>query len=414
MAVGVRPRSPNAACIQSKLHDDENSNVLRSLAYALTLVVAALTAGFVGGCAQEKASFQQPASQSPAALGSPTPAPTPSAEDRIATAEGRYLVSLSADLAATIRAQPWFTEMAPEHLSLIAAILATERAAGARGETDSVAAALDFATQQAWYADGFDAAEAIGLRGVFQTYTVSLEDWRAPQIGPVLASTIAYELTATLELPESGTVVVLVSSEDPELGRTALDLAVQWLPQVEAVTGAFPYSFLHITITELYELYAGLSYDEFISLAPDSVTEDVVIHELTHSTLYGIFPTWFEEGFAHFMEYYLPGRLDEGEAYFREELAFLEAKPILNIGPRPYDFYEHLVDRATGFLFVKGLYEINGIEDVVATIRSLRTKTFSDQELLKRLIETDDPDRRAVLEAYVCQNVIGTTRNYCR
>jgi hypothetical protein len=328
--------------------------------------------------------------------------------------EARYLGNLSEGLAGTIRAQPWFSAMAPEHVSLIAAILATERAAGPRGERESVAAAFEFATQQPWYTDGFDASEAVDLRGVFQTYTVSLEDWRAPQIGPVLASTIAHELMASVDLPESGTVVVLVSSEDAALGRTALDLAVQWLPDVEAVTGAFPYSFLHISVTELYELYAGLSYDEFISLAPDSVTEDVVIHELTHSTLYGIFPTWFEEGFAHFMEYYLTDTLDEGEAYFRDQLAELEAEPVLNIGPKPgYDFYAYVVDRATGFLFVKGLYQLNGIDGVVDTIRSLRTKTFTDQDLLKRLIATDDPARREALEDFVCRNVIGTTRNYC-
>jgi hypothetical protein len=379
----------------------------------LNLAIAVLAAVLVTGCAQEKASFQQPSSSPATVVGSPTLPPTPSATDRVATAEGRYLGELSPGLAAAIRGQPWFAAMAPEHLSLLAAIVATERAAGPRGERDSVAAAFDFATQQGWYADGFDAAEAISLRGVFQTYTASLEDQWAPQIGPVLASTIAHQLTATLTLPESGAVVVLVSADDPLLGRTALDLAVHWLPQVEAVTGEFPYSFLHITITELFELYAGLSYDEFISLAPDSVTEDVVIHELTHSTLYGIFPTWFEEGFAHFMEYYLPGRLAEGDAYFREQLAFLEADPVLNIGFRPYDFYEHLVDRATGFLFIKGLYEIAGTDDVVGTIRSLRTKTFSDQELIRRLIETDDPDRRVALEAFVCENVRGTTRNYC-
>jgi hypothetical protein len=71
------------------------------------------------------------------------------------------------------------------------------------------------------------------------------------------------------------------------------------------------------------------------------------------------------------------------------------------------------VDRATGFLFVKGLYQLNGIDGVVDTIRSLRTKTFTDQDLLKRLIATDDPARREALEDFVCRNVIGTTRNYC-
>jgi len=391
---------------------------MRKPAPLLVFLFAAAVVPLVIACGSDSAASQStpspPLAATATAVASPTVVPTPSAADRISTAEGRYLAKLSAPLAETIRQQTWFVDMSPEHLSLIAAILETERAAGARGEKDSVAAAFQFATEQAWYADGFDAAEAIGLRGVFQTYTVSLEDWRAPQIGPVLASTIAYELTATLELPESGTVVVLVSADDPALGRTALDLAVQWLPEVEAVTGAFPYSFLHITITELFELYAGLSYDEFISLAPDSVTEDVVIHELTHSTLYGIFPTWFEEGFAHFMEYYLTDTLPEGEAYFLGQMAELDAEPVLNVGAKPgFDFYDYIIDRATGFLFIKGLYEVNGIEAVVETIRSLRTKTFSDQQLLARLIETDDADRRAALEDYVCRTVIGATRNYC-
>ena len=388
------------------------TRALIPLASAIVLAVAA-------GCGSDSASFDTPASSpGPAptatAAAAPTEVPTPSAGDRKTMAEGRYLTKMSSTLAQAIREQPWFEAMAAEHVSLIAAIMETERAAGARGETDSVAAAFGFATEQAWYKDGFDAAEAVGLRGVFQTYTVSLEDWRAPQIGPVLASTIAYELTATLELPESGTVVVLVSADDAEQGRLALDMAVRWLPEIEAVTGAFPYEFLHITITELFELYAGLSYDEFISLAPDSVTEDVVIHELTHSTLYGIFPTWFEEGFAHFMEYYLTNTLAEGEAFYLEELTYLEADRVLNVGPKPgYDFYDYYVDRVTGFLFVKGLYDLNGIEHVIEVIRSLRTKTFTDQELIKRLIETDDTDRRAALEAYICGNVVGTTRNYC-
>lgn len=389
---------------------------MRSLLRTL-VPVAAVCATLIAACGG--ANTAPPASNtvvaSPTVPESPTAAPTQSAADRAATAEARYLPKLDAGLAQTIRSQPWFPDMTPEHLSLIAAILETDRAAGARGERDSVAAAFTFATEQPWYTDGFDASEAVGLRGVFQTYTVSLEDWRAPQIGPVLASTIAYELTATLELPESGTVVVLVSADDPALGRTALDLAVQWLPEVEQVTGAFPYSFLHISITELYELYAGLSYDEFISLAPDSVTEDVVIHELTHSTLYGIFPTWFEEGFAHFMEYYLTGALAEGEAYFLAQMAELDAEPVLNVGAKPaFTFEDYVIDRATGFLFINGLYEINGIEEVVATIRSLRTKTFSDQELVRLLLESDDPERKAQLEDYACRNVIGTTRAYCR
>lgn len=389
---------------------------MRSL-FWIVFALATTCGTLLVACGSEGASSSPPPTATTPAGGQerPTPEPTSDAAGLAVTAEGRYLAKLDETFAQKIREQPWFVEMTPEHLSLIAAILETDRAAGARGERASVAEAFAYATEQPWYIDGFDAAEAVGLRGVFQTYTVSLEDWRAPQIGPVLASTIAYELTASVELPESGTVVVLVSADDPALGRTALEMAVKWLPKVEEVTGAFPYSFLHITITELYELYAGLSYDEFISLAPDSVTEDVVIHELTHSTLYGIFPTWFEEGFAHFMEYYLTDNLAGGEAYFLDQMAELGAEPVLNVGAKPgFDFYDYIIDRATGFLFINGLYEINGIDEVVATIRSLRTKTFSDQELVRRLIESDDPQKASLLQDYVCSNVIGTTRNYCQ
>src|SRR5690606_28116853 len=184
------------------------------------LCVVALSAACGG-----EASFQEaagPGNPPPTAVATATPSP----EDRMAVAESRYLRGMSPALADSIRSQPWFTSLTPEHLSLIGAVLAAERAAGPRGEKESVAAAFAFATQQAWYADGLDAGEAAGLRGVFETYAASLEDWRAPQVGPVLASTIQHGLTAVVGLPESGRVVVLVSAEDAGLGRTALDLAV--------------------------------------------------------------------------------------------------------------------------------------------------------------------------------------------
>lgn len=379
----------------------------------LLLPIAALLVVLGTACAQDAATASPPTlTPEP----SPTASPTPGPESRLATAESLYLPKLAPELATSIRAQPWYNAMEREHLHLIAAIVETERAATPRGERTSVAAAFEYATAQGWYADGLSGDEALKLRSVFQTYTTSLSDRRLPQIGPVLATTIAFELVEIVELPESGHVAVLVSADDGEIGRVAVDMAVRWLPEIEAVTGAFPYSFIHITVTELHELFAGLSHDEFIAISPDFVDDETMIHELTHSTLYGVFPTWFEEGFAHFMEYHLTGQLDEGEAYFREQLALLNEGAALDITEWPMigvDLYANMVDRSRGFLFMKSMYEIVGTDEVVETIRALRTKRVKGQELIRHLVDASDPEQRAAMRSYVCNNVVGTQRDYC-
>lgn len=377
--------------------------------YAPLLAVFIVLVLTGAGCGADKNVVTSP----PALTASPTAVPTASPADRASTAEARYLVKMSPELAETIRAQPWYPAMEPEHLSLIGVILETERAANERGERGSVASAFAYAAEQGWYEDGFDVGEAIGLRAVFQTYTVSLTDRHAPKIGPVLASTIAHQLTVTLDLPESGQVVVLVSADDPELGRRALDMAAYWLPQVEEITGEFPYSFLHLTVTDLPEMLGGLSYDEFIALSTEHVDDETIVHELTHSTLYGIFPTWFEEGFAYYMQHYLTGTLEEGTSRFLEDLALLDAGRKLEVSPRANDEYQYFIDQARGYLFIKGLVELSGWEAVIETIKTLRTRTITDQQLLKQLIETDNPEHRAALEQYLCENVSGTTREYC-
>lgn len=321
---------------------------------------------------------------------------------------------MSKRLADEVRGQAWFADLTQARLDLIAAIEECEHASQIRGETKSVADILEFASEQPWYADGLNEIEATELRGVFYAYAQSLRDQNAPPIGPELSKTIQYRLEDVLNLPESGQMVLLVSAENPDVGREALSQAAAALPRVEKIVGKFPYDFLYISVTDLPEIYAGLSYDQFIAIAPNSVDAPTVIHEITHSTLYGIFPTWFEEGFAHFVEYFLTSGLDAGAKYFDDELAQIKADTKLYIGPNArYDFADYVAERAQGFLFLKGFYDITGIDAVSATIRSLRTRTFNDQDLIRTLIQNSPADKQQALRQFVCNDVRGTTHDYC-
>ena len=122
--------------------------------------------------------------------------------------------------------------------------------------------------------DGLDSGAARGLRGAFQAYEKSLTNRYGPTIGPVLATTLEFGLFEAIEL-EAGELVVVVSADDPEVGRTVIEKSIAWLPQIEALVGAYPYSFLHLMVTDVGELYAGLSYDEFIAISPEYVDERV-------------------------------------------------------------------------------------------------------------------------------------------
>jgi hypothetical protein len=216
-----------------------------------------------------------------------------------------------------------------------------------------------------------------------------------------------------MQLPESGEMVLMVSADNPAQGAGVLDRAAHYLPEIERIVGKFPYTFLHLAVTDLPEFYAGVSYDEFIGISPDYDDDATIVHELTHSTLYGIFPTWFEEGFAYFMEHYMTDSIALGVTAFKRDLAAARIEPKVRVGTARGFGPDYALDSATGFLFMNAMYEANGIEAIAETIRSLRTKTFNDQDLIRILVSTGSPDQQAIVKRVVCENVIGTTRNYC-
>jgi len=340
--------------------------------------------------------------------------PPPSARALTDMAEGQYLAGMNDDLAALVRAQPWFQGLTRAHVDLIGAIRKCEKASEARGEVQSVHAMLSFAAQQPWYQDGLDEGEAKALKGAFEAYAESLSDRNAPPIGPVLKTTIASALFTVVDLPESREMVLLASADDPPRGQQAMALAAEYLPQIESLVGAYPYTFLYIMITDLPEVYAGLSYDEFIAISPRYLDRQTIAHELTHSTLYGIFPIWFEEGFAHFMEYYLTGTLEDGATVHTADLQFLRRGTKLDLRPKPgYDDADYMAERAQGFLFIKGIFDTNGIDAVVGPVRSLRTRTVNAQELVWTFAQFGTTDQQQRLAGFVCQGVVGATRDYC-
>jgi hypothetical protein len=368
----------------------------------------ALLAGCGGGSAP-------PAPTVPAdAPLAPTANATETARGLIDEAEAQYLTHMSVELNELVRQQTWFEALSQDHLDLVAAILRTERAAKAKGEEHSVHEMLSFASEQGWYGDGLDQGEARGLRGAFEAYEKSLTTKYAPAIGPVLATTLEFGLFRATELPEGGEMIVVVSADDPAVGNTVLDKAIEWLPKIEAQVGAYPYAFLHLMVTDLGELYAGLSYDEFIAIAPDYVDDRTIVHELTHSTMYGSFPTWFEEGFAYFMEGYMTDSSDDVLALFAEQLTLMGYDHKLYVGlyrdPSDAGWW---AEQMQGFLFMTGVNQTNGIEALIGTVRQIRTKSLSDQELLRTFVSYGTPEEQKRMEAYFCENVIGTSRNYC-
>jgi len=322
---------------------------------------------------------------------------------------------MSPALAELIKQQPWYEELTPAGLEIIAQAQKCEKAAQPRGETKSVASLLEFATEQAWYQDGLDEREATALAGVLEAYARSLTDDYATPLGPILATTLRDALFDVVVLPESGSMVVLVSANRADQGRKALGLAVSALPGVEGVVGKYPYHFLHIRVTSrLGEDTLGLSYNEFIAVATNSIDNETVIHEITHSTLYGIFPTWFEEGFAHFLEYYLTGSLDAGVRDYMLELRWLERDTKLDIrANRGKSTIDYLAERARGFLFLKSIYDMRGIEGVTQMVRSLRTRSLTDQELMRAIVADGTAEEQQRVAAVVCKQVVGSIRNYC-
>jgi hypothetical protein len=216
---------------------------------------------------------------------------------------------------------------------------------------------------------------------------------------------------------ESGNMVLIVSAERPELGTKALAIAVDVMQRVEQMAGKFPYHFLHINVVpagDLEEDVLGASYNEFIEIGDRYVDTDVIVHEITHSTLYGIFPLWFEEGFAHFMEYHFTTGLDAGARDYANVLRRAGKDTKLDLRPnRPGGLYAEYIERPQGFLFLKALSDIRGLEGVSKLVRSLRTRSLTDQELMRAIVADGTPEEQARTAQLVCQQVIGTTRNYC-
>jgi hypothetical protein len=345
----------------------------------------------------------------------PYASPTPDASVWREKAETQHLPRMRPELAELVSSQPWFETMTEAQLGLVMTIQECEQASKLRGQTDSVISLLKYAAAQPWYQDGLDDDEATGLRGIFLAYGRSLKDNRAPPIGPVIATSLKFRLFEVLHLPESGTVAVIVSAEDMRKGQLALSLAVEALPRVEALVGPLQYAFLHLEVTpDLPPEVAGYSYNEFIAVGTGDVNADVVIHEIAHSTVYGLFPLWFEEGLAHFVQHYLTDSLETGVREFTRDLQILRRDSLLDVRYKAWvTLADEYAARAQGFLFLKALADVQGVEGLSQTVRGLRTRTFTSQELLNTIAEQAPAEQQADVRRLFCDRVVGSTRNFC-
>jgi hypothetical protein len=370
--------------------------------------------GALAGAVFFTAGSETPDEQAAVVTPRPTATATPIAQGLLKQAEAQFLPRMSQPLADLVRAQGWYQELTPEKLALIDWLLKTEIAARSQGEPKAAAELFQFVTEQDWYLDGFDEFEATGITGVLRAYERSFAKALLP-VGATISSTIRHKLFDIAVLPESGPVVVIAASKDPAQGRKLLSLVMDNFANVEAMVGKYPYPFLYIEVnSELTETLglAGGSADEFIIIAPDEVKAWVVVHEITHSTVYGLFPTWFEEGLAYVVNEHLTGDLG---SFVRSVARTAPARAAwLDVwNYRVYmshlDIYEH----AGGLLLLNAIFEIEGYDAFSATVKALRTRTYNDNELLVRILELAPEDKKNEVRKLYCDRVVGTTRNYC-
>ncbi|HEY7269596.1 MAG TPA: hypothetical protein VH951_07195 [Dehalococcoidia bacterium] len=349
----------------------------------------------------------------------PTSTATPQSEGFRQQAERTQLPRMSVNLAGLVRQQPWFNDMSADKLALVTMLLKCEQAAIAHGENTATADALQFASEQGWYGDGLDDHEAKALSEVFDAFALSFTKPDAPPVGSVLSTTLKNQTFDVVNLPETGDKVIIVASKDAALGRKTLQIAIDNLPKIEGVAGRFPYPFIYIEVTPDFppEL-GGVSYDEFIGINSKDANTEVISHELTHSTVYGIFPTWFEEGVAYFMGHYMANDLDAGTRSAMNDLRGIKADNKVDIGmiglhPGLYSDWDYFAETRRGFLFVKSIFDIEGIDGLSATIKALRTKTYGDNDLLAAILKLAPQNLQDQLRKLYCDRVVGGTHNYC-
>jgi hypothetical protein len=371
------------------------------LRHAIPFTIAVLVATALTACSGTNA--EQPS-------GDPVPTATPAPIDPKKNAESRLFTSMKPAMVEYVRAQPWFAEVTLDEYRLIEELRAAGQTAQKHGTEPALMSLVRLAADQPWAQDDLDEQEAKGFKAVLEAYQEGLEDRYEIDVSMALPSTLKGAFFKTVPLPESGEVTVLVSSDVERLGPQAFSLAVETLPKVESIVGKYPYPFLFIWITSLDGYAAGLSRDEFIWIDPADLDVDTMAHEMTHATVYGIFPTWFEEGFAYFMGFFHSGSMEAREREFRTGLASNRLDTRLDLNARFGHSLEtaYISSLAQGFLFFKGIYDIEGFEGMGKIIRALRSKTFgNDNELVREITANGRAETRDQLRQFVCANVTG-------
>jgi hypothetical protein len=84
---------------------------------------------------------------------------------------------------------------------------------------------------------------------------------------------------------------------------------------------------------------------------------------------------------------------------------------IINYGL--YTDWDYIAERARGFLFLKSIYDIEGIEGLSKTVKSLRSKSYNDNELLTAIMQLAPDSAQTALRKLYCDRIVGATRNYC-
>ena len=333
------------------------------------------------------------------------------------TAESRLFPALKPELAEFIRAQEWFTDVTEAEYVMLETLRDMDRAAQRHGVAATFMDSLRLTAEQGWLHDGFDDNEAKAMTALYRAYQASLADRYVPQLdAEMLASSIRGNYFHVVSLPESGEVTVVLASDSEPLARPALGLAVENLPKVEAIVGKFPYPFVYIYVTDLGgDGLLGINRNEFVWIGLDGVETNTVAHELTHATLYGNFPLWFEEGVAYYVGSYANNELKSQQQDSLRVIAATGRPRKLDLGAK-FDHSDrgYFASISQGFLFFQGVVDIQSLDGLSQVIRSLRSKTYNnDNELLRAIVSNSPPDKQQAMQQYLCGAVIGL-RSGCK
>jgi hypothetical protein len=315
---------------------------------------------------------------------------------------------MAPELQAVVRHQPWLQPpIDSDTLALIGAISATTTADFiglpiAEGDPSETAAFVDRVGSLPWVVDGLDQREKLVVAAAFRSaaeYTDFLISRETPlgerlTRGPRADRKLEWKpIQDALErgrfdivlLPRVGWRVVLAIGPDDE-GRRALEAVAASIVEIEELIGTYPHHQLLLVVDPPFDMAnaAAAALESMIFFKPERTSRVVAAHELVHIYADSLFPPlWLQEGLAIFLSNHLQGDIEDVFLTVSQNLVSAEAAGFLDCLGDPEG--QERVGRAVGFLFLKEIYDLAGLEPVSKMAQAMRANHFITVDAITKI-----------------------------